>query len=166
MGDVYIGEDRLALKEAERLMAENTRLQQELEAALRSKAAEIAAAGEFKAQIFDLSQQKLHQLEQIADREDALALAAAREDDLEKRLMRAERKVISKQDEIRVLTSAVLELRRDVELASKTAGRVLDLTKKLRLLEGQIAEFKASTSWRITSPLRKVKDGLKFLRRS
>ena len=34
------------------------------------------------------------------------------------------------------------------------------------LLEGQVAELKASTSWRITRPLRKVKDGLKLLRRS
>lgn len=162
----HTNEDRLANDDAKRLIAENTRLQQELGAALMSEAAEAAAAGELKARIFDMSQQQLRQLEQIADREDALALAAAREDDLKKRLMRAEREVIAKQDEMLVLTTAVLDLRKNVELARKSAGCVPKLTGKLRMLEGQIAEIKASTSWRVTRPLRKIKDGLKFLTRS
>lgn len=160
MADSHAGEDRLANKDAKRLIAENTRLQQELEAALKSEAAEIAAAGELKARIFDMGQQQQRQLEQIAAREDALALAAAREDNLEKRLAWAEGEVIAKQGEIRVLTAAAMELHR------KTAERIPELTEKLRMLEGQVAELKASTSWRITRPLRKVKDGLKLLRRS
>ena len=97
MADSHAGEDRLANKDAKRLIAENTRLQQELEAALKSEAAEIAAAGELKARIFDMGQQQQRQLEQIAAREDALALAAAREDNLEKRLAWAEGEVIAKQ---------------------------------------------------------------------
>lgn len=165
MVDTHTGEDRLSRDDAKRLIAENIRLQQELGAALRSEAAEVAANGELKAQIFDMSQQQLRQLEQITAREDALALAAAREDDLEKRLMRSEREVIAKQDEILFLTTAVLDLQRDAELASKTADRMPDLTKKLQILEDQVAELKASTSWRITSPLRRVKDALKFLDR-
>lgn len=163
MVDTHTGEDRPLCDDAKRLIAENTRLQQELRTALRSEAAEVAATGELKAQIFDMSQQQLRQLEQIAAREDALALAAAREDDLEKRLMRAEREVTAKQDEILFLTTAVLDLQRDFELASKTADRMPDLTKRLQTLESQVAELKASTSWRITSPLRRVKDALKFI---
>lgn len=166
MVDIHNDEDNPLRDNTKRLMAENMGLRQALEAATKSEAAEVAASGELKAQIFDLSQQQLRQLMQIADREDALALAAAREDDLEQRLMRTEREAIVKQDEIRDLTTLLLNLRMDLELARTTAGCVPELREKLQMLEGQVAELKASTSWRITSPLRKVKDGLNFLSRS
>jgi chromosome segregation ATPase len=138
------------------VMAKNARLSREIKLALESEAVQVAAAAELKAQIFDMNQQRQRYLDQVAAREDALAFAAVREEDLRKQLIRAEREATEMRDEIFTLATALLDFQRK-------ADEVPALVQKLRILETQVTELKASTSWRVTMPLRKLKDGLRFL---
>lgn len=180
-----------SLKEAEARLED---LQKEAEAAQQAEAREVAKAAALQAQIFDLTQRvtaaesvmaELEELrkamcqvetalrardDQVSARETALARMA---EDLETTRMahaEAEALAIMRQSELHVLTKEVqkLEAAKQAENAAtrNAESRIKEAQKLVASKQAENDALRASTSWRITAPIRKVKDGWLRLRRS
>lgn len=135
-------------------------LQKEADAAHQAEAAEVKKAAVLQAQVFDL-QQDCDQLKQrIVLREDALAQQAANLEQLARHNTTLEGAVARKQSEIHYLTNEVDQSRRTIEATKEDRDK---LRRKNERLQKEIKALRASTSWRITWPIRTVKDKLRRL---
>lgn len=135
-------------------------LQKEADAAHQAEAAEVKKAAVLQAQVFDL-QQNCDQLKQrIVLREDALAQQATDLEQVARHNTALEGAVARKQSEIRYLTNEVDQSRRAIETTTDERDK---LRKKNERLQKEIHAFRTSTSWRITWPIRMLKDKLRHL---
>lgn len=135
-------------------------LQKEADAAHQAEAAEVKKAAVLQAQVFDL-QQDCDQLKQrIVLREDALAQQATNLEQLARHNTALEGAVARKQSEVHYLTNEVDQSRRAIDATRDEQDK---LRKKNERLQKEIKALRASTSWRITWPIRTVKDKLRRL---
>jgi len=106
------------------------------------------------------------QVGQLVNR--ALSLAAEARSDLARQLEEANRKAASLDDARVELSRQVLKLERQARDAEKLAqeqkGEITALGEQIERLQTTVLAVKASTSWRITSPLRSVKRLLGHMR--
>ncbi|MGX0977610.1 hypothetical protein ACSSVY_003345 [Roseovarius sp. MBR-51] len=80
--------------------------------------------------------------------------AEARARDLEARLKRAEQQALSLQSSKMLLTPEIAQIKKDRDSLQQ---RIADLTEENAGLRHQIIEILTSTSWRLTSPVRKIR---------